>query len=85
MAGSLDPEKVREAALKVNRSWKDSVLGMGARYAPPGHPMAGQNLESTQFVYQWQDQKLVALYPETIATGKLQVPMPTWEQRKKLK
>jgi len=85
MAGSLDPEKVREAALKVNRSWKDSVLGMGARYAPPGHPMAGQNLESTQFVYQWQDQKLVALYPEAIATGKLQVPMPTWEQRKKLK
>ncbi len=85
IAGSLDPEKVREAALKVNRLWKDSALGMGARYAPPGHPLAGQNLESTQFVYQWQDQKLVALYPETIATGKLQVPMPTWEQRKKMK
>ncbi len=83
LAGSLEPEKVREAALKVNRSWKDSVLGMGGRYAPPGHPMAGQNLEATQFVYQWQNEKLVGLYPEYIATGKLQMPMPTWDQRKK--
>ncbi len=85
MAGSLDPEKVREAALKVNRSWKDSVLGMDARYAPPGHPMAGQNLGATQFVYQWQNEKLVVLSPEAIATGKLQVPMPSWDQRKKMR
>jgi branched-chain amino acid transport system substrate-binding protein len=84
MAGSLDPEKVREAALKVNLSWKDSVIGMGARYAPPGHPLAGTNLEATQFVYQWQNEKLVGLYPKNIATGKLQAPMPTWDQRKKM-
>ena len=85
MAGSLNPEKVREAALKVNRPWKDSALGMGARFAPPGHPMAGQNLEATQFIYQWQDEKLVGLYPDNIAMGKLQLPMPTWDQRKKMK
>jgi branched-chain amino acid transport system substrate-binding protein len=84
LAGSLDPEKVRQAALKINRSWKDSALGMGARYAAPGHPMAGQNLEATSFVFQWQNEKMVALYPENIAVGKLQ-PMPTWDERKKLK
>jgi branched-chain amino acid transport system substrate-binding protein len=84
MAGSLDPEKVREAALKVNRSWKDSVIGMGARYAPPGHPMAGQNLEATQIVNQWQNGKLVAVYPKSVALGNLQVPMPTWDERKKM-
>ena len=85
VAGSLDPEKVREAALKVNRSWKDSPVGVGARYAPPGHPTAGQNLEATLFVSQWQDEKLVGLSPDHIATGKLQIPMPTWDQRKKMK
>lgn len=84
-AGSLDPEKVREAALKVNRSWQDSAIGMGARYAPPGDPMAGQNLEATQVVYQWQNEQLVGLYPDRIAAGKLQIPMPTWDQRKKMK
>ncbi len=84
-AGSLDPEKIREAALKVNRSWKDTVIGMGGRYAPPGDPMAGQNLEATQFVYQWQNEKLVGLYPDHIAEGKMQIPMPTWDQRKTMK
>lgn len=83
MAGSLDPEKVREAALKLNRSWKDSVTGIGCRYAPPGDPMAGQNVEATQIVNQWQNEKLVALYPDRLAVGKLQIPMPTWDQRKK--
>jgi branched-chain amino acid transport system substrate-binding protein len=82
LAGSLDPEKVRQAALKINRSWKDSALGIGARYAPPGHPTAGQNLEATQFVFQWQNEKLVPIYPENIAIGKLQ-PMPTWDERSK--
>ena len=85
MAGSLDPEKVREAALKVNRSWKDSTVGMGARYAPPGHPMAGQNLEATMGTYQWQNEKLTPVYPENIAAAKLQAPMPTWDERKKMK
>jgi len=85
LAGSLDPEKVREAALKINRSWKDTVIGMGGRYAPPGDPMAGQNLEATQFVYQWQNEKLVGLYPDHIAEGKMQIPMPTWDERKKMK
>ncbi len=85
LAGSLDPEKVREAALKINKSWKDSVNGMGCRYAAPGHPMAGQNLEATPFIHQWQKQALVTLYPDYVAAGKLQIPMPTWEERKKMK
>ncbi len=85
LAGSLDPEKVREAALKINKNWKDSVNGMGCRYAPPGHALAGQNLEATPFIHQWQNQKLVTLYPEHAVAGKLEVPMPTWEQRKKMK
>jgi branched-chain amino acid transport system substrate-binding protein len=85
LAGSLDPEKVREAALKINKSWKDSVNGMGCRYAPPGHAMAGQNLEATPFIHQWQNQSLVTLYPDQVSAGKLQIPMPTWEERKKMK
>jgi len=84
LAGSLDPEKVREAALKIDRSWKDSILGVGAKFAPPGHPMAGQNLQSTNFVQQWQNEKLVCL-SDPIAEGKIQVPMPTWDQRAKMK
>jgi len=82
-AGSLEPEKIREAALKIDRKWNDSLIGVGCKYAPPGHPMAGQNLEATMFVAQWQNEKLVFIYPDYIATGKLQVPMPTWDQRKK--
>lgn len=84
-AGSMDPEKIREAALKVNKSWKDSINGMGCRYAPPGHAMAGQNLEATPFIHQWQNRKLITLYPDHAAAGKLQMPQPTWDQRKKMK
>jgi branched-chain amino acid transport system substrate-binding protein len=83
-AGSLDPEKVRQAALKVNRPWNDSILGVGARFAGPDHPMAGQNLESTNFVQQWQNGKLVAVSAR-VAAGKLELPMPTWSQRAKMK
>jgi branched-chain amino acid transport system substrate-binding protein len=84
-AGSMDPEKIREAALKVNKSWKDSINGMGCHYAPPGHAMAGQNLEATPFIHQWQNRKLITLYPDHAAAGKLEMPQPTWDQRKKMK
>jgi hypothetical protein len=47
--------------------------------------MAGQNLEATPFIHQWQNQRLVTLYPDQVSAGKLQIPMPTWEQRKKMK
>jgi branched-chain amino acid transport system substrate-binding protein len=85
MAGSLDPEKIREAALKVNRNWKDTVTGIGARYAPPDHPNAGHNLSSRFFVSQWQNGKLPVVYPLEAAGAKLQVPMPTWDQRRSMK
>lgn len=81
-AGSLDPEAVRKVALEFDKPWNDSMMGMGCKYAPPGHPKAGQNLKAQQFVYQWQNDKLVAVWPETIAAGDVLLPMPTWDERK---
>jgi len=51
------------------------------KFAPPGHPMAGQNLRATPVVDQWQEQELWTVWP--VEAKELFLPMSTWKERKK--
>jgi len=83
VAGSLDPDAVREAALKTNIPDGGTCLGFGLKFAPPGHPMAGHNLAAFAIIQQYQGGRLYVVWPEKYALKKPLLPMPTWEERKK--
>ena len=82
-AGEMDPEKIREAALKVDLPQGSTVFGFGCKFAPPGDPSSGQNLMASPALMQWQNQAMAVVYPEAFAVAKPLLPMPTWEQRAK--
>jgi len=82
-AGSDDPEAVRKAALAVDIPQGGTVFGFGVKFAPPDNPAAGQNLRAHPVIMQWQDQKMVVVYPAGFAVGQLLLPLPTWEERAK--
>lgn len=89
-AGSLDPDAVRKAALQTNVPPTEMVFGYGIKFAPPGHPDAGTNLESKVWVEQWQmspegNPFTYVVWPEKMAVRKPMLPMPTWGERKKMK
>lgn len=82
-AGAVDPDKIREAALKVDIPDGDTVMGWGVKFAPPDHKSAGTNLRAYPVLMQWQEQKLHVVHPEKWATRKAVLPLPTWEERRK--
>ncbi len=82
-AGSLDPEAVRNAALQVDIPPGGTVFGFGVKFAPPGHPDAGQNLRAHPVLMQWQEQRPWVVYPKEFSIKNVLLPMPTWEERAK--
>jgi branched-chain amino acid transport system substrate-binding protein len=81
-AGSTDPEKLREAALKVDIKLGATPLGWGVEFAKPGQPMAGTNLRAFPVAQQWQNGALVVVAPERVKTGEAAlVPLPAWDKR----
>ena len=82
-AGSMDPEKIREAALKVDIPKGGTVFGFGCKFAPPGDESSGQNLLAHPALMQWQNQAMAVVFPEDFAVAKPMMPLPTWEQRAK--
>jgi branched-chain amino acid transport system substrate-binding protein len=82
-AGKLDPDAIREAALKVDIPKGDTIFGFGVKFAPPAHPAAGQNLLAHPALMQWQEQKMLVVYPGEFGVKKPLIPLPTWEQRAK--
>jgi len=70
-AGSLDPEKLREAALSLDIPRGSGVLNWGLKFAGPDQPNAGQNVHASAAINQWQDGKIRLVYPEEIAAAGL--------------
>ena len=70
--GSLDSEKLREALLKTRTK---TVLGDFA-IDERGFQTAHKGI-----TVQWQDGKQVVVWPDEVASGKVRVPTPRWEQR----
>lgn len=80
-AGSDDPEAVRKAALSLDEPIGTTPIGMGIKFAPPGHPHAGLNQNFVAGIFQWQDQKFYCVWPKEYRSRKPVLPMPTWQNR----
>lgn len=81
-AGGTDPEKVREAALKLDIPMKGTIIGWGVQFAKPGAPMEGTNLRAFPVAQQWQNGKLVLIYPDDLKVGDAtMIPLPAWDKR----
>ena len=70
-AGSLDPEKLREAALSLNVPPGKGVLNWGIKFAKPEEKNGGQNVYASAGINQWQDGSLKLIYPKEIASADL--------------
>ncbi len=81
-AGSLDPEKVRQAAVAVDVPDGGTALGWGVKFAGETDPMRGQNIRSYPVAQQWQNGKLVVVSPDkTKTTDAILLPLPAWDKR----
>jgi len=80
-AGSDDPEAVRKAALSLDLPLGTTPIGMGIKFAPPGDPRAGLNLNFVAGMFQWQNLKFYCVWPEDYRANKPAIPMPEWKDR----
>ncbi len=70
-AGTLNPDKLRAAALSLDIKPGHGALNWGVKFAKPGARNAGQNLYASAGINQWQDGHLKLIYPREIATADL--------------
>jgi branched-chain amino acid transport system substrate-binding protein len=72
-----DPRSVREAAGRVDVPAGALPTGWGVKFGENG-----QNARAFSTVQQWQNQKLVVVYPQKYATAQpSMIPLPAWGER----
>lgn len=77
-AGSLDAEAIRKAVMALDEPIGTTILGYGLKFAENG-----QNERAFNVILQWQDGKIVTVWPERFATAKpLAIPLPDWSERR---
>jgi len=67
-AGSMDSEKIVNAAIKTDISGDKTLLRYGIKFYPPGNENMGQNMLARYFVTQWQNGELVIVDPDEAAS-----------------
>jgi len=67
-AGSMDSEKIVQAAIKTDIPGDKTLLRYGIKFSPPGSPYMGQNMLARYFVTQWQNGELVIVDPAGAAS-----------------
>ncbi|HEY7945667.1 MAG: amino acid ABC transporter substrate-binding protein [Burkholderiales bacterium] len=72
-AGSLDPEKVRDALTKTN---------LMTFYGPIKFDATGKNIAKSMVLYQVQNDEYKVVAPSKWASSKIVYPAPTWAERK---
>jgi branched-chain amino acid transport system substrate-binding protein len=78
-AGSLDPDKIRTAALGLHLPVGGAVMGWGVEFQENGQ---NTNEVVQHYMNQWQEGKLVTVWPEQYAIAPLKfVPLPKWGER----
>jgi branched-chain amino acid transport system substrate-binding protein len=77
-AGALDPDKIRKAALEVDKPYGTYPNAYGTKF-----DATGQNTRAFSAASQYQNKKLVDLYPDMVNAGQhIMVPLPPWDKRK---
>jgi branched-chain amino acid transport system substrate-binding protein len=74
--GGWDAEAIRKAALEVDIPEGGTIQGYGVKFAPPGDPMAGQNLRSSPVVMQYVKGQTFVAWPAKIKTIDTVLPLP---------
>ena len=67
-AGSMDSEKIVQAAIKTDIPGDKTLLRYGIKFFPPGSPYMGQNMLARYFATQWQNGELVIVDPAGAAS-----------------
>ena len=76
-AGSLEPEAIRKAVLALDEPIGTTILGFGLKFADNG-----QNERAFNVILQWQDGKLVTVWPQRFAVAQpVAVPLADWTKR----
>jgi branched-chain amino acid transport system substrate-binding protein len=75
-AGSLDPEALRKAAADLDIPDGGTTLGFGVKFFPPGNPQQGQNERSFAVITQYQNGKMVTIWPPKVQMAKPWCPAP---------
>jgi branched-chain amino acid transport system substrate-binding protein len=76
--GTTDPVKVQQQAQKLDLPIGATPVGWGIKF-----DQNGQNTRAKMTVMQWQNQKLLAVYPDKFALkNPIYVPLPKWNERK---
>jgi branched-chain amino acid transport system substrate-binding protein len=70
-AGSLDPQKVRDAIASLN---------VTTFYGPVRFDERGANIAAVCFPFQIKKGKIVSIYPKEYATGTITYPHPKWKK-----
>lgn len=76
-AGSLEPDAIRKAITALDDPVGTTILGFGLKFAENG-----QNERAFNVILQWQNGKLVTVWPKRFAVGEpMLVPLPDWNKR----
>jgi branched-chain amino acid transport system substrate-binding protein len=82
-AGSLDPEKIRDAAFSLDLPNGSMANGCGVKFIPHDRFDGGKNERAFAIVGQWQDAVMRVVGPENLAVAKpILVPLPRWADRR---
>lgn len=77
-AGSLDVDKIRDAALALDLPIGTSILGWGTKFDPVTH----DNIRAVPFVEQWQQKQVRVIAPAEFAQAQdVVMPLPPWGKR----
>jgi branched-chain amino acid transport system substrate-binding protein len=74
--GGIDPEAVRKAALELDIPIGGTIQGYGVKFAPPGDPIAGQNVRSFPVVMQYVGKTTQVVFPTEIQSAPPVLPLP---------
>ena len=81
-APSLDPDKVREAALALDLPDGSMANGCGVKFTPHDQEDGGRNARSFSVLLQWQDGKVEVVWPDKFGNKEpILVPLPAWSAR----
>jgi len=82
-AGSLDPDKIRDAAFSLDLPPGSMANGCGVKFIPHDKFDGGKNERAFAIIGQWQDGVMRVVGPDKLATAKpILVPLPKWADRR---
>ncbi|MCL5047005.1 MAG: ABC transporter substrate-binding protein, partial [Actinobacteria bacterium] len=81
-AGAVDSEKIREAFMSLDYPLGSLANGWGVKFNGPETGNGGQNQRAFSVVMQWQNGKLVTVWPKQLANAEpVSIPIKPWDKR----